>query len=315
VIQGDLTVSVYVYNLSSDEKARLERVLSGADEPAPAPVPEPVAAVSTDEVPFEGFERAMDRMSSASGVSAEEPVVVLEKSSRDDSHSSQMMEELLEMSRSSDSHAAVVVGDRPAEKQEPLDIQRHETSPKPAAPSPERKAEPVKKNDPDPLFRPAPPAVESPPEAVQLQNTRDTFEKETAATDSLIMVDGPEPTVPRGASLVRLGYVVPVDLRDCVEKIQSIFIQTIESRRMPFVFHHVFSYVCGWTDKPFADSLIEACRERDVDSILFIGDEGRLQPTMDRCKSHDIPCHFLSREDARKTYWRLGLIARIVVQE
>lgn len=134
-------------------------------------------------------------------------------------------------------------------------------------------------------------------------------------SEELALSKDPEPDVPKGHIYVRLGYFFPEDISTGGDRIHALLVQTLESRRMPFVFHKVFTFPYRWPDRPLVDQVIEGCRKHKIDSLICVGERRRLELLLDRCAEQGIKAQFLSREDAQKKYWRLGLITRIVVTE
>jgi hypothetical protein len=133
--------------------------------------------------------------------------------------------------------------------------------------------------------------------------------------DELIVNNEPEPKAAAGRMFLRLGYFVPRDSVELAERIQSLVVQTLESRRMPFVFHKAFVFAYRWPDKPLADQVVEACRKHKVDGMVCVGEEKRLELLFEELTENGVKFYFLSRDGAQKKYWRLGLITRMVVGE
>jgi hypothetical protein len=134
-------------------------------------------------------------------------------------------------------------------------------------------------------------------------------------SEELLLSKDPAPDVPSGTLYVRLGYFFPEDNSTVGDRIHALLVQTLESRGMPFAFHKVFTFPYRWPDRPLVDQVIEGCRKHKIDSLICVGERRRLELLFDQCAEKGIKCHFLSREDAQKKYWRLGLITRIVVAE
>jgi hypothetical protein len=134
-------------------------------------------------------------------------------------------------------------------------------------------------------------------------------------SEELLLSKDPTPDVPSGTLYVRLGYFFPEDNSTVGDRIHALLVQTLESRGMPFAFHKVFTFPYRWPDRPLVDQVIEGCRKHKIDSLICVGERRRLELLFDQCAEKGIKCHFLSREDAQKKYWRLGLITRIVVAE
>jgi hypothetical protein len=176
----------------------------------------------------------------------------------------------------------------------------------PSFPSPRQEVQAAGSEIPLPA-EPAP-SPEEPPEIVSRTEA-------AVPEERLILSNEPAPPIPSGHLYLRLGYFVPYDIPQIADDIQGVLVQTLESRKMPFVFHKVFSYPYQWPDRPLVDQVIEACRSQKADALICVGEPRRLELMMERCAEEGIKHYPLSREDARKRYWRLGLITRIVVKE
>ncbi len=133
--------------------------------------------------------------------------------------------------------------------------------------------------------------------------------------EGLSLSKEPEPDVPKGHMFFRIGYFVPEDMGGVGETIHGLFTQTLQSRRMPFVFHRVFTFSYRWPDKALVEQVVGACRIHRVDALIGVGDDKRLALIIEKCEEAGIRFYPLKREDALKRYWRLGLITRIVIHE
>ncbi|HRY29289.1 MAG TPA: hypothetical protein P5079_04540 [Elusimicrobiota bacterium] len=178
---------------------------------------------------------------------------------------------------------------------------------------------------------PASPA-EPPPPTIQVERTEKKEEEEDGedsppsglivATEEtgmpmeeMVVSSAPEPEVPKGYLMFRLGYFIPHDIGGVADRIHSLFSQTLETRHMPFVFHKVFTFPYRWPDRPLVDQVIAGCQKHKIDGLVCVGDEKRLELLFEQCQEKGIKHHFLRREDTQKKYWRLGLITRIVVTD
>lgn len=132
---------------------------------------------------------------------------------------------------------------------------------------------------------------------------------------ALLLSDGQPPAMEPGRIMIKMAYVVPQDTAFLGDQIHNLLVQTVESRKMPFVFHRLFVFTYRWMDKDAETALMEACQRQGVDCLICVGDEKQLHPLSERAAERKIPFHVLSRDDARKQYWRLGLITRIVLKE
>jgi len=134
-------------------------------------------------------------------------------------------------------------------------------------------------------------------------------------SEGMVMAPSPEPGNSRGRTVLRVGYAVPEEMDSIDEQVHQMLAQTLESRKMPFHFHKVFAFHYRQADRSTVDKVIGACMDYRLDALICVGDERPLQDLLDECHDKRIAVHYLSRLDAKKRYWRLGLITRIILKE
>ncbi|MBI4396316.1 MAG: hypothetical protein HY548_04415 [Elusimicrobia bacterium] len=155
----------------------------------------------------------------------------------------------------------------------------------------------------------------SAPIGAVVSNTSEYFSEMGQAADQFQLSKEPVPDVPSGQTLFRLGYFVPHDMAPIGDRIHQMLKQTLESRHMPFLFHKVFVFSYRWAEKAMIETVSEGFHKHQLDVLICVGDRPRLEPIFEPSAEKGVSLHFLSREDAKKSYWRMGLIARIVVKE
>jgi len=139
-------------------------------------------------------------------------------------------------------------------------------------------------------------------------------EPQEPVIDQAIVYEGADPPVPRGFKILRLGYVVPGNDPGLSDETQETIIQTLKSRNMPFVFHRKFSFPYTFLNDTAIQKIMGVCHENNVTGIICFGDEKRLSSLAEKCAEEDINLYVISISDSRKKYWRMGLIARLVVR-
>jgi hypothetical protein len=134
--------------------------------------------------------------------------------------------------------------------------------------------------------------------------------------DGRLVLGPPEETSGvKGRRVVRLGYVVPASMVSAGDQIHRVLEQTLESQSLPFALHKTFFFFYPILDADTVDDVVAAAEKHRVDMLISVGENARIQPLLDRCQEKRVPCHFLSRDDVDKKYWRFGLVTRVVLRE
>jgi len=153
-------------------------------------------------------------------------------------------------------------------------------------------------------------------ETLPIDDNSLTVEKEVKelVTDQGIVSEEPDPDVPRGYKFLKVGYILPANDQNLAQGTHDTIEQTLKSRNMPFVFQKKFIYPYTFINQKSVEKIVGICSQFNIDGIICFGDEKRLISLSERCAESDINLYTISLEDARKKYWRMGLIARLVVR-
>ncbi len=293
---GPFRLSLYLYGLTGDERQTLETFLSGRARPAAQGASSPPSGAAV----------APPKEASGPPAPTETVFAVPEEGAP----------EVEVLSGSPDAAGPPSVAPVPSEEAPPSLIQNATDALMDWAQSSD--------NAPPPAARPLPPSARTtegsavpPPAPRPAEPSVPAFSASEIGmpAEGLVLSREPEPDVPKGHMFFRIGYFVPEDMGGVGETIHGLFTQTLQSRRMPFVFHRVFAFSYRWPDKALVEQLVGACRTHRVDALIGVGDEKRLALVIEKCEEAGIRFYPLKREDALKRYWRLGLITRIVIHE